>query len=281
MKQITMERVASMNIQYRYYPLSRFLDDTVDCGLTNIELWGAAPFFHLEDMSYLEVQGVRREIEKRGLHLVCLTPEQCVYPINLAAPTREERFRSLKFFENHLRAAGELGADKMLVTSGWGYFDGSNREEAWKWAREGIYDLAELAGAHGLKLALEVLRHDESNLVYNLDTLRQMLTELSHPCVGGMIDTIPMALAGESPADYLKVLGKDLIHVHFIDGMPRGHLAWGDGVLDAGRYLAELSEGGYEGYLSLEITDGRYYMEPWKSLQQSTEVLRRVMGEGA
>ncbi|MBQ1492237.1 MAG: sugar phosphate isomerase/epimerase, partial [Blautia sp.] len=226
---LSMGRVAAMNIQYRYYPLDRFLDDAVSCGLTHIELWGAAPFFHLEDMSYLQVKAVREKIETRGLHLVCLTPEQCIYPINLAAPTREERFRSLKFFENHLRAACELGAEKMLITSGWGYFDNSNHDEAWKWAREGIYDLAELAKVHGIKLALEVLRRDESNLVYNLPTLLQMLEELRHPNVGGMIDTIPMALAGESPADYVKALGKNLIHVHFIDGAPRGHLAWGDG----------------------------------------------------
>ena len=162
---ISMGRVAAMNIQYRYYPLERFLDDALRCGLSKIELWGAAPSFHPEDMTYLQVKAVREKMKSRGLSLVCFTPEQCVYPINLAAPTQEERFRSLKFFENNLRAAVELGAEKMLVTTGWGYFDNSNQEEAWKWAREGIYDLAELAHAHGLQLALEVLRHDESNLV--------------------------------------------------------------------------------------------------------------------
>ena len=55
------------------------------------------------------------------------------------------------------------------------FFDESNHEEAWKWARDGIYDLAELAKIHGITLALEVLRRDESNLVYNLPTL-------SHDC---------------------------------------------------------------------------------------------------
>ena len=274
---ISMSRVAAMNIQYRYYPLSKFLDDAVDNGLVNIELWGAAPFFHLEDMTYLQVKAVRHEIERRGLNPVCLTPEQCVYPINLGAATREERFRSLKFFENHLRAAAELGTKKMLVTTGWGYFDGSNRDEAWKWAREGIYDLAELAKEHGLTLALEVLRDDESNLVYNLPTLKQMLTELDHDSVGGMIDPIPMAIAGESPADYLNALGDRLIHVHFIDGTPGGHLAWGDGNLDMERYLQEFSDGGYQGFLSLEITDGRYYMDPTASLRQSVERLREFI----
>ena len=274
---IHKSQLAVMNIQYRYFPLEKFLDDAVANEVQNVELWGAAPFFHIEDMTYQEVKKVRQAIESRGLKLVCLTPEQCVYPINLAGPTETSRRRSLKFFEDHLRAAGELGAEKMLVTTGFGYFDESDREEAWKWAREGLYDLAELAQVHGITLALEVLRRDESNLVYNLPTLLQMLKELDHDSIGGMIDTIPMALAGERPKDYLEALGKRLVHVHFIDGAPRGHLAWGDGVLDMEGYLEEFSAYSYENYLSLEITDGRYYMDPSASVKKSVDALYQVL----
>jgi len=197
--------------------------------------------------------------------------------VNLAAPSEAARRRSLKFFEDNIRAASELGTDKMLVTTGYGFFDESNHEEAWKWARDGIYDLAELAKIHGITLALEVLRRDESNLVYNLPTLSQMLDELKHDSVGGMIDTIPMALAGERPADYLQALGERLVHVHFIDGAPRGHLAWGDGILDMQGYLEEFSRYHYKGYLSLEITDGRYYMDPTQSVRQSVNALYKVL----
>ena len=38
-------QIAVMNIQYKYFPLSRFLDDAVENGVENIELWGAAPHF--------------------------------------------------------------------------------------------------------------------------------------------------------------------------------------------------------------------------------------------
>lgn len=230
---------------------------------------GATPHFHLEDMTYREVAAVRREIESRGLRLVCFTPEQCVYPINIASPHEETRRRSVKFFEGSIRAAGELGCNKVLVTSGTGYFDGSNAQDAWSWSRDNLYGLGELAKHYGVTLALEVLRHDESNLVYNLPTLQKMLGELSHSAIGGMIDTIPMALAGERPAQYLEALGDRLVHVHFIDGAPRGHLAWGDGVLDMNAYLSEFDAYGYAGYLSLEITDGRYFMNPSASVDQS------------
>ena len=130
-----------------------------------------------------------------------------------------------------------------------------------------MYGLGELAEHYGVTLALEVLRYDESNLVHNLPTLQKMLNELDHRAIGGMIDTIPMALAEEHPSQYLKALGRKLVHIHFIDGAPRGHLAWGDGILDMNGYLAELDEYAYSGYLSLEIKDGRYFMNPSASVE--------------
>lgn len=277
MNKITRKQIAVMNIQYKYFPLTRFLDDAVENGVEHIELWGAAPHFHMEDMTYGEITGVRRAIEQRGLHLVCFTPEQCMYPINLAAPSSSTRRRSVKFFEDSIRAAGELGCEKVLVTSGTGYFDGSDKEDAWKYAAENLYYLGEMAAHYKVMLALEVLRRDESNLVYNLPTLKMMLEELNHESIGGMIDTIPMALAGESPAMYLEALGQKLVHVHFIDGAPMGHLAWGDGVLNMEQYLGEFSSFGYTGYLSLEITDGRYFMDPSASVAQSVRRLWEVL----
>ena len=159
------------------------------------------------------------------------------------------------------------------MTTGTGYFDQSDRQEAWNRAAENLYALGDVAAHYGVTLALEVLRRDESNLVYDLESLRRMLSELSHKQIGGMIDTIPMALAGESPKQYLDALGDRLVHIHFIDGAPRGHLAWGDGVLDMQQYLQELEAYGYQNYLSLEITDGRYYMDPSASVRQSIERL--------
>lgn len=277
MKNLVRDQVAIMNIQYKYFPLEKFLDDAISNNVKNIELWGATPHFHLEDLSYHEVKQVRHAIEKRGLKLVCLTPEQCVYPINLASDNVQTRRRSQRFFADHIRVCSELGCQKMLVTSGTGYFDDQNIYEAWSWAAENLLDLSELAKEHGVTLALEVLRRDESNLVYNLPTLLRMLEELNHPSIGGMIDTIPMALAEERPVQYLEALGNKLVHVHFIDGAPRGHLAWGDGVLDMHGYLQEFDDYAYQNYFSLEITDGRYFMNPTGSVEQSIAKLYEVL----
>lgn len=273
------EQISAMNIQYQYFPFTQFLEDTLQCGICNIELWGAAPHCYPEDMTAQDIRRLRREIESRGLRLVCYTPEQCIYPVNIAADSAQERFRSIRYFEQGIRTAAELGTDKMLVTSGWGYFDGGNRSEAWKYAAEALRQLAEFAEGYQIRLALEVLREDESNLVNDLSSLTEMMEQAGHANLYAVLDTIPMALAGEAPEDYLKALGERLIHVHFIDGAPRGHLAWGDGVLDAAGYLKQMGQYGYQGYLSLEITDGRYKMNPGESIQKSMAFLSGLLEE--
>ncbi len=95
---ISKSQISVMNIQYGYYPLEKFLDDAARAGVEHVELWGAAPHFHLEDMTYTDVCRVRKQIEERGLSLVCYTPEQCIYPVNLAADSTVQRRRSLKYF---------------------------------------------------------------------------------------------------------------------------------------------------------------------------------------
>jgi sugar phosphate isomerase/epimerase len=71
--------------------------------------------------------------------------------------------------------------------------------------------------------------------------------------------------------DFVKTLGKDLNHVHFLDGNPGGHLVPGDGRLDMKHILNVFDEAGYEGYLALEILDRSYVMEPDKALEAAMD----------
>ena len=75
---IQKSQLSVMNIQYRYFSLDKFLDDAVGNGVSNIELWGAMPFFNIEDMTYQEVQEERHQIESRGVPYsgtVCISCE--------------------------------------------------------------------------------------------------------------------------------------------------------------------------------------------------------------
>ncbi len=258
---INREQIAAMNIHYLYYSLEYFLDTQAALGVKTIELWAGAPHFFLDSMTYTDCREVRHKIESRGLQAKNITPENCVYQYQFAAQTPEIYEKSFGYFSNAIKAGVELGCETMAINSGWGYWN-EDREEAWKRSAAMLSRLAELAKKEGICLAMESLRPQESNLVTTLKDAKRMFDEVNHPNLKIMIDTTAMGVADETIEKWFDVFGKDIIHMHFIDGNPYGHLIWGDGNHDLSKWLEVLETRGYTGYLGQEITDFSYYEDP-------------------
>ena len=110
MSKITRDQITGMNFHYKHYPLEYFLDAMVRYECKNIELWGASPHFYVDELSLQDIKNIKREIDRRNLSVVCFTPEQCVYPINLAAREDGIRKRSIQYFIKSAEAAKELEA---------------------------------------------------------------------------------------------------------------------------------------------------------------------------
>jgi protein FrlC len=268
-------RIAGMNFHYCRYPFEVFLDAMTKLGVDAIELWAAAPHFYVEDLSPAGVRQVERHVKSRGLRLACVTPEQCVYPINLAAKEPAFRNRSLAYFVRNLEVAADLGSPLLLVTAGCGYFS-EPRAEAWRRSRDSLARLARRAERLGVVLALEPLSPASSNLINGLSQLRRMVAEVASPHLKAMLDTVQMANIGEEIEAYCTGLGEDLVHVHLVDGAPQSHLAWGDGILPLAKYLGALGQHGYAGYATLEICDRRYFHAPQRADRQSLIQIRRA-----
>lgn len=272
MATIKRAQITGMNFHYLHYPLTYFLESMARFQFEQIELWGAAPHFYVEDLSLTEIRGIRRQIDDRGLKVVCFTPEQCMYPINLAAKEQTIRERSKRYFEKSIEASAELQSQLVLVTAGWGYRNES-REEAWKRSCESLQQIAEYARQRGITLALEPLQRIESNLVCNLTDLIEMVNDISCPSLKGMVDTVAMAVEGEELESYFEQLGEEFVHIHLIDGKPGGHLAWGDGNLPLASYMQILEQHNYKGALTLEFTSSQYVLDPDQAIEAS---LRRL-----
>lgn len=264
-----------MNFHYCRHPFEFFLDSMTKLGVEAIELWAAAPHFYVEDLSPAAVRRVRRQIRARGLRLVCVTPEQCVYPINLAAKEAAFRKRSIAYFADNLEAAADLGSPLLLVTPGCGYFS-EPRAEAWRRSRDSLITLARQAERLGVILALEPLSPASSNLINGLSQLKRMVTEVGSPHLKAMLDTVQMAIIGEEIEAYCEVFGEDLVHIHLVDGAPQNHLAWGDGILPLEKYLRALSQHRYAGFATLEICDRRYFHAPQRADRQSLIRIRKA-----
>lgn len=268
--------LAGMNITYRHFPFEHFLDSMTELGVDRIELWAGEPHFHVYRGGLSQVRRIRQELHSRQMRVVCYTPEQCVYPYNLAASDPDLRQKSVDYFIENMYAALELDCSMMLVTSGIGDFHLSE-DQSWTYAADSIGRLARVAEQEGVTLALEPLTRFESNLMTDVKGIRKLLDEIRSPALQGMIESVAMHLAGETPEDYFSVL-PDLCHFHLIDGdgTSDAHLALDDGTLDWRGYLTDLQSRGYQGTCTLEIMGHRYYQNPHETVKQSIQKIREL-----
>ncbi|KAF6582787.1 MULTISPECIES: TIM barrel protein [Paenibacillus] len=267
-------KIAGMNITYRHFPFEHFLDHVTELGIEHIELWAGEPHLYVYRNVLGNLRHIRQQLKSRDMKVVCYTPEQCVYPFNIAASDSQLRQKSIVYFIDNLYAALELETNMMLVTSGIGDFAVSQLE-SWKYASDSIYQISRVAEKEGVTLALEPLTRFESNLIIDAKGIKRMLEEIRSPSLKGMIDTVAMQLANETPEDYFSLLA-EMVHFHLIDGdgLSDAHLALDDGVLNWREYLTSLQSHHYEGACTLEIMGFNYYQNPQEVLRESVRKIR-------
>ncbi|MFK0040410.1 sugar phosphate isomerase/epimerase family protein [Paenarthrobacter sp. NPDC090517] len=262
MSVLGLDQVSGSNFAYQHHTLERCLDDMADLGRTKVELWGIAPHLHIPQADSAHLRKMRGLLVERGLAVSCLTPEQVAYPVNIASAEEWLRDQSLQFFLRAAEVCSELESPLLFLTAGRGYED-EPAEGAWVRSVEALQTITQRAAELGVACVLEPLQRVESNLVTDVGSLHSMLDDVGSSTLGVVIDTVAMSAAGESISDYAKAFGEGIRHVHLVDGVPTGHLAWGDGFLDLNEILRELSQLNYSGALTFELFgDGSYALKP-------------------
>jgi protein FrlC len=268
-------KAAFGNYTFALYSFGYFLEAMRRMEVQYIELWGAAPHFYIEDESWESAATLGREIRSRNLHLVCFTPEQCAYPINIASENRAMRERSIRYFEKAIEYAALLGAPAVLVTPGQGSRDKPARDALYR-SIDGINHLARKARAAGIVLFLEHLTRATTNLIIRVKDMADYLSLVDdRKTVRGMADIDMMGRENEGIADYLSTMNSLPAHVHLVDGFPGGHLVPGDGVLPLVEETALLQREGYEGFLTLEVMHERYLYEPEQTVRNCSDWLEK------
>ncbi len=258
---IRKEQIAGMGIHYMNYSLDYFLDAQERIGLETIEMWVGMPHLFLDSEGIESIQTLKKKIADHHLKACVLTPENCMYQYQFAASKPLAFAKSKAYFTNAIKATAELGCPIMQCNSGWGYLD-ETRQDAWDRCVEMIGDLCEIARHEGITLAMESLRPEETNLCVRREDVQKMLKDIGASNLKVLLDTTAMGVSGETLEEWFETFGKDIVHMHFIDGNPYGHLIWGDGCRDLKKDLEVLKKYDYQGYLGQEITDSRYYKDP-------------------
>jgi len=250
------DQIALSNFPYHKYSLSYALDSLQRLGAKAMELYLVEPHFHLEDCGMPELLALKKALRDRGLHPVCMTPEQVRYPINIASSNPVGRKRSLDTFSRCIYYASKLECPVVLFHAGYPLNDESY-EDAWKRSVESLGYLARLAEGCGVTIALESVDVRWKTVLTSTKKTAEVLRLISSPNLKGMVDTITLAVCEETIDEALENLGGDIAHVHFSDGTGRkdqiAHLAIGEGRLDLASMLGALSRIEYKGYLGVEL----------------------------
>lgn len=276
MKTLKLSQFAAMNMVYNRYSFDYFLDSIERIGVSSFELWTGAPHLNNFIESLSDAKAVRREVARRNMNIVCVTPEQVMYPHNIAASNPELRKWSLEYFHKYIDMTAELGVDKMLCCSGWGDYDGS-REEAWQRSVAGLQEMAEQAEKAGIVLAFEILSPYETNLVNDFASTKEIMTEVDSPAFQLCVDTVPARIGGNTLTDFFEEFGSRICHIHLTDGTPGGHIPCGLGEHPIADYLNELGKYNYDGYITLEIGDATWNSNPEEATITSFNTIRRLL----
>lgn len=237
-------------------------------GFDRMEFWGIAPHLDLFHESAVRLAEAKSVLADNGLSVRCFTPEQVLYPINIASGDAAYREASVRRFIHAAEICAELEADYLFLTPGRG-FECESRETAWKHSVESINRIATHARAIGVSCLLEPLQRLESNIVTNATELHELWNHIDGGDTDIVLDLVAMATGGDSIEGYFGRFGDRIAHVHIVDGTPAGHLVLGDGTLPISNYLTELGTRGFSGTLTFEpFGNGSYALDPVSAWQR-------------
>ncbi|MEQ5778060.1 sugar phosphate isomerase/epimerase [Thalassospira sp. NFXS8] len=273
MSQLTSRQLIGANFSFQHFPFEKVAEVLRDFGFKEIELWGITPHLDLFHGDDSRVKQVREILVEHGLSTWCYTPEQVIYPINIAAGDPVLRQKSIDLFYRAADIAADLGAKYLFLTSGRG-FETDCIEKAWEHSAHAIGQIADHARRNGLRCLLEPLQRVETNLITDARGLERMLNEVSRGNIDVVLDTVGMATAGDTVSDYFEKFGDRLAHIQLVDGTPNGHLVWGDGNLPLGDYVTEIASFGYKGKISFEpFGNGSYALDPVTALSRNLQAI--------
>ncbi len=258
------DRISGFNLHYGMYSFEYYLECQQKLGITKTELFAGGQSLYVDPYGHCDPAPVRKMLADHHLECVTISPDNCGLQYQFAHKDRTQIEKSFNFFKQGMILGAELGAHIMEAHSGWGYWN-ENREDALKRSADMHRRLCEVGDEYDVTIACEALRPQESLIGYSVYDIRKLFDLVDHPRFKVMIDVTAMTVSGETIQEWFDVFGtENIIHTHFQDSNPYGHLIWGTGTNDLGNMLKTLHDNNYQGCLSQELTVRDYFLDPYK-----------------
>ncbi len=143
----------------------------------------------------------------------------CLLPGNLKVTGPEvDMYRAERYLRTAFQRIEELGGEVVVFGSGGARNvpEGFPMEEARKQIVEFVTLAGQIAGTHGIVIAIEPLNSKESNIINSVKEAHEFVKQADHPFVKVLADLYHLQEENEPLANIIEV-GSDLAHTHTAD----------------------------------------------------------------
>jgi sugar phosphate isomerase/epimerase len=243
-------------------------------GWTTVELWLTKVEAYLRDHDVADLRGL---LDSSGLRAAAAAAQG-----GLLLSRGAERAAHWEHFRSRLAVLRELGVPTLIVAVD---FDRELKAEDYPLAAASLAEAGELAGASGVRLALEFQKG--AAFCSSLDTTLALIAQCRSPHVGVCLDLFHY-YTGPSKFEDLAYLDRDnlaWVQVCDLSGTPRelagdaDRIFPGEGDFQIGPILDHLGAIGYDGPVSLEVLNPHLWRVPADRVADlGFQAVRRVLG---
>jgi sugar phosphate isomerase/epimerase len=192
-------------------------------------------------------------IECAGLHWLLAPPPE---GLHFTHPQESRRREAIAYLDELIDFCGDLEGDVLVFGSPnqRGTVDGLSVEQAVANFADGLSQVADHAEERGVKILVEPLGSEQTDVVNTMAEAVALVEEIDHPAISGMFDfhnttdeTDPFEVLVEQHFDYI-----NHVHVQEMDGT---YLGTGNAVTEFVPAFQKLKDLGFDQWVSLEVFD--------------------------
>ncbi|KAK7424584.1 hypothetical protein QQZ08_008594 [Neonectria magnoliae] len=170
---------------------------------------------------------------------------------DLIASDFQQRQDTIQYMKDVVDMSAQLGGQIVTIVPGrvGKIVPTSTPENEWKWAVEGLREIASFAKDRGIRVGLEPLNRFETYFLNRSDQALALADEVGFDC-GVAFDPFHLALEETDMIAAIRACGPRIVNFHVAD---HNRLAAGDGAFDWPGIISVLTEVGYHGGLAVEF----------------------------